>query len=616
MMGMHYGRIRPVIALFCVMSLACGCGEVNAGADEPKEPAVFEEISEGDTAEDAMQSYEKTVIPEMNITDNNDLYADEDPLSVTDMYLTVGKGNDADSSSHTWKEVNTFSAYDYAEKGIDRYKVEGILQIDEDGGGIDEGSFGYGETTPNVTVQIRGQTSTLVPEQKNYKIRIKDGKGSFKGQQTLNLNKHVMDPYRFLNKLNYDLLNSIPQLMGARTRFVHLYVRDDTNGAESEFADYGLYTMVEQMNRTYLRDHGLDDKGQLYKVTFFEWQEYDEVMTPEDDPGFNTTAFEEYMEIKGDRDVSKLQEVIRKVNNYSIPIEETIEQHFNAENLSYWMAFNILNGNNDVASRNLFIYSPLNSEKFYMICWDMDDSFKYSYNTWKQYHDGSSWEVGMSKFLSLVLAERMMKEEKYRKMLDSAVEDIYRNYVNPETVKKKADAYSRIVEEYSFQMPDLDGLFIQSKEVYKELVSEMPAEVDRNYQVYKETMKRPFPFYIGEPALSDGGKSLSLSWDTAYDYGGEEVTYDYVIATDYEFNNVVTGEQGLVLPMATTDMLPPGEYFLKVVARNESGYATDCFDYCPVDEYGKAYGCYRFIIDPDGSITANLDEEIPYAGGE
>ena len=76
---------------------------------------------------------------------------------------------------------------------------------------------------------------------------------------------------RFRNKLSYDLLKGIPQLMSLRTQFVHLYVRDLTEGNSTEFQDYGLYTQVEQLNKTGMKNHGMDSNGQLYKINSFEF---------------------------------------------------------------------------------------------------------------------------------------------------------------------------------------------------------------------------------------------------------------------------------------------------------------------------------------------------------
>lgn len=100
-------------------------------------------------------------------------------------------------------------------------------------------------------MQIRGQSSSK-NEQKNYKIELKSGKGKWRGQRTIALNKHMGEGLRFRNKMAYDLIKGIDQMMGLRTQFVHLYVKDETSGSDS-FDDYGLYTQVEQLNKPHCR---------------------------------------------------------------------------------------------------------------------------------------------------------------------------------------------------------------------------------------------------------------------------------------------------------------------------------------------------------------------------
>ncbi len=154
------------------------------------------------------------------------------------MYLTVSSGNSAENTDHTWEEINTYSVYDYERMGVDRYKVEGLLQIGDENGVLD-GELGYNQVSPNCTVQIRGQTSSNAP-QKNYKISIKDNKGQWRGQSTIALNKHMNESLRFRNKMAYDLISGIDEMMGLRTTFVHLYVKDTTHGGNGEFQDYGI----------------------------------------------------------------------------------------------------------------------------------------------------------------------------------------------------------------------------------------------------------------------------------------------------------------------------------------------------------------------------------------
>lgn len=600
-------RIISISLIFVIAFLSVGCF-ISANTQEKKETEETDNnISSAASDKNVeVNPVEKCKAEEGNISDNKLLYESSDDYKVITMYLTVSSGNEADGSNHTWEEINTYSAYDYDAMGVDRYKVEGILKIDETGEGLNEDSYGFNEEVPNVSIQVRGQTSTK-SENKNYKIRIKDGKEEYNGQRTLNLNKHNGDPYRFINKLSYDLLDEVPELMSCRTQFVHLYVLDNTSENDGEYKDYGLYTMVEQINKTYLKNRNLDENGQLYKVTFFEWNEYDAIMMSPDDPEFDRAGFERYIEIKGDEDPTKLQETIQKIHNYNIPIEKTVEENFDAENICYWMAFNILIGNVDVGARNLFLYSPLNSDKFYFICWDMDASFKKGYRDYKQEYDGLSWENGMTQFLGLTLVRRMMKEEKYRVMLQDAIEDIYKNYVNYDKVSERVDKYKQITSQYLYAYPEIDEARIREWETYDELTNMIPSEVEYQYKNFQESMKKPWPFFVDNPIINDNSNKMVLSWGVSFDYNEETVTYDYVLARDYLFNDVICEGKGLTTPICEVDPLDPGVYYLKVSSKNESGYQMDCFDYLSVHGIGKIYGCYTFIIDENGKIS-------PYEG--
>ena len=562
---------------------------------------------------------------EEHLRDNKELYKNQDDYSVITMYLTVSKGNAGDGTDHTWFDVNAYSENDYAKMGIkDRFKAEGLLQIDETGKGITESSFGYGETIPNVSVQMRGQSSTS-NRQKNYKVRIKDGRGSFRGQRTLNLTKHMTEAYRFTNKLCYDLGNTIPEIIAGRTQFVHLYVKDETSDEDSfekiftdikdseikaendtvdhdGFKDYGLYTMAEQVNRTYLKNHGFDENGQLYKLSFFEWTIQEDLMLDQDDPSFDQSKFDEFLESKVNDNHDNLQKTLSEVNNYSIPIDKILEEHFDIDNMMYFLAFNILNGNDDVGPRNLFLYSPLNSEKFYFICWDMDGSMQANFRETINFSEGKSWSRGMTKYLILVLVNRMMKEQKYRDMLSAAVDDIYQNYFSPQIVEARAKKYAEVVKPFLFSSPDFYYSPIKDQALYDELVSKLGDEVEQNYKDYQESLKWPWPFYVDLPTVDYQKNTTTFSWGASYNYG-RNVTYDYMLATDYLFENVLYEGHNLVVPAATIKSLSPGTYYLKVTATGDSGYTIDCFDYYPMEDGGKYFGCFCFTVNNDGTVV-------------
>lgn len=64
--------------------------------------------------------------------------------------------------------------------------------------------------------------------------------------------------------------------------------------------------------------------------------------------------------------------MLTDLNDYSIGIEDVLKEHFDEENIVYWMAFQILMGNVDTQNRNVYLYSPLNSDIWYFIAWDND----------------------------------------------------------------------------------------------------------------------------------------------------------------------------------------------------------------------------------------------------
>ena len=642
---MKRSTLRIFAFLACAFILSA-CSGKNASLSEGTSAAITEPVLSGKESDDELTVEPEPIIKAENIEghlyDDKDLYKDQDDYSVITMYLTVSKGNTGDSSFHTWSEVNTFSAYDYKNAGItDRYKVEGLLQIDDTGTGINEDSFGYGETLPNVSVQVRGQTSSR-GKQKNYKIRIKDGRGEFRGQRTLNLNKHRTEPFRFTNKLSYDLANSVPQLIAGRTQFVHLYVKDDTSsvpfspgnvsgesvsadktkGADTDekkagretavppgYQDYGLFTMVEQVNRTYLKNHGFDENGQLYKVTFFEWNMDEALMIDQDDPLFDQSKFDEYLESKGNNDHSNLQQTITDIQNFSIPIDHILEEHFDVENIIYFLAFNIMIGNADVGARNLFLYSPLNSKKIYFLCWDMDNCFLDIYKESEGYSDAQSWERGMNKYLGLALINRMMKEPKYLDMLSQAVDDIYQHYVTPDIVVNRAQKYAEVVKPYLFSSPDSYYAPLKDQAKYDEMVSLLGEEVELNYRLFKESLNWPWPFFVHLPSIDRKNNQTIFSWDTSFNYG-RNVTYNYILATDPMFENILDEGHDLVVPIATTKILDPGTYFLRVNVKGDTGYVNDCYDYYELEDGAKCYGCYCFIVKDDGTVMYYQEEKV------
>lgn len=539
------------------------------------------------------------------IEDNFSLYENWDYDEVTTMYLTVRSGNAADGTDHTWEEINTYSAYYYENLGIDRYKVEGLLQVGDEKGPV-EGELGYGQYVPNAVVQIRGQSSTM-NAQKNYRISIYDGKGDWEGQTIINLNKHVSDATRFMNMLCYRLMTQIGGMMSARTKFVHLYVKDETASGDGlgTFVDYGLYTYVEQINKTYLKNHNLDRNGQLYKVNFFEFCPYEDVIMLKSDADYDLIKFEQYMEIKGNDDHTKLIQMLEDLNNYGKPIEEVFEKWFDEENYFTWLAFQILVGNKDTDARNHFLYSPNNVNKFYFISWDNDGAMRESYVTnFTDWNDGMAYEEGVSKYWGNVLHRRVLQSAEYRQKLDDKINEL-REFLTRERLAEEANRLSTIVEPYLYSMPDIVYARVNRAE-YRELIKMLPDEIENNYERYLQSLEKPMPFFIGTPQMDNG--RIKFTWETAYDFDQETIEYTVELCRDYLFENCIYKQEGILIPEAEIVRLPVGQYFLRITAKNSSGYEQYAFDYY-MGENGKQYGVMCFWVTKDGSIKVETYEE-------
>ncbi len=579
--------LGAVAAVSTATLAACGSGE----------------SGEGDASSSEVQKKDAGSIDDVHLRDKDDLYTVYDDSGIVTMWLTVSRGNPAENTDYSWAEINTYSVYDYAAMGVKRYQVCGLLQVgDDDGPSASE--VGYGAQAPNATVQVRGQTSSR-NAQKNYKIELKKGKGTWRSQRSIALNKHMGEGMRFRNKLAYDLIRGIDQMMGLRTQFVHLYVKDETGGAtEPAFEDYGIYTQVEQLNKTALKAHGLDANGQLYKVNEFDFQRYPDIIKLADDPAYNLAEFEGLLEVKGSSDHQKLIDMLDELNDENHDMEDILAKRFDVENLTYWLAFQMLTGNCDTQNRNCYLYSPLNSDVWYFLDWDNDGMLRKYEMQLTGFTDYQSWERGVSNYWMNLLFRRALLCESFRDALDEAVEDV-RSTLEDGRLPQMIGHYRSVIEERLYELPDSLNMPI-THDQYGAVAAAIPDEVEENYRSYKESLQKPMPFFIGVPVAS--GSQLKLNWDASYDFQGRDIRYTVELSSDYAFGTQLFSQQDVVIPEVTCDLPAAGQYFVRVRARTADGAEQDAFDYYVTDE-GKHYGMKCFYVGADGSIAEDTYEE-------
>lgn len=500
-----------------------------------------------------------------SLPDDKRLYNRDNDSDIKSLYITIFPQDIADNDLD-WYEFNHQQIKEEA-VGIKVLLQEGL----PNGGGTESGYFQYNATQTNAKMFIRGNTAWN-SKQKSYRIKINDEAGLLMDQQTLNLNKHQKDITRLRNKLSYDLMEPIPNMVSLRTHFMELYVKDlSADAANSDYESYGLFTHVEHPNKKFLKSHMLDPNGYLYKGRHFEFLQYPEIVSTTD-PNYDKKKFERFLEIKGREEHEKLIEMVKDINNLSIPIQETVEKHFDLDNLMTFLAINILMDNMDTDAHNFFLYSPLNLEKWYFIPWDYDGGWELLRRT----NNLREYQGGISTYWGIPMYNRLFRHQEYVDMLSEKIEYLYNNYINEDIVKAQIAKYENIVYPRLMQMPDLYYLPEKITEYDKDiqLIIDTPK---RGKERYYEDLEKPKPFFLNEVIQNE--TSLDFSWGNSFDLQSDNLVYEFTLAKDYYFKDIVVEDLNVPFnDFSVTDKLEPGIYYWKVYARDSKGNRQSNFE--------------------------------------
>lgn len=525
-------------------------------------------------SEDNKEDFSEYIVSDnLKLKDNKALYPEEE--EVTKIYVTVYKGtNDNGTKQYTFEDLNNTKEYNL---GINEPVVYANVKVGSKDGV--ENQVGYNSDDINATMKLRGH-STRNFSQKSYKLKLYDGVGEINNSTVINLNKHPFDYSLYLNKLSFDLMKDIPNIVSFRTNFVHLYIKDLSSDEKStDFVDYGLFTQIENPDKEYLKEHGLDEEGNFYKAESFEYALYPDNIKSQFDDDYNEDKFREKLDIINAKDHTKLINTLKDINNYNKDINEILDYYFDKDNYYTWLAINILLGNLDTTSQNFLIYSPRNSIKWYILPLDYDGTLRNTtlFNT--SYNGIPSSMSGIHRYMSVILHKRVMSNPENRELLKEKVEEIYRNYINKNTISKLINKYLMLTQDIIFSEPDLTNILDNKKGVFLKYLNSLGDLVEDNYINFLEHLNIPTPFYIHEVVSEDS--KLKIKWDPSKDFGNTKVTYELKIATDlditdivYEKSNIIGTEHIINLDENNLN----GDYYITIFAYNELGKKQYAFN--------------------------------------
>lgn len=517
----------------------------------------------------------KNPLGDMGIKDADHIYKDDEQVEAEKLYVTILKQS-GKRKKYKFEDLDMLSQEDK--------KVKMDIFFESGEKNIFDNSIIARE--PNASIEIRGKESQKAP-QNSFKIRLFDREGLWNNQNIINLNKYYFDSLRVRNKLSFDYFKMIPNITSFRTKFVTLYIKDLTDEKEEiKFKDYGLFTQIEQPNKLFLKNHGLDPNGHLYEAEAFDFSRYPDYIMDKKDKNYSKKKFEDVLEINGNDKHEKLIHMLEDVNDYSKDMNEIVDNYFDRENYLTWMAANILFDHYKSSTSNFFLYSPLNGQKWYFMPWDYDEA-------WNFEEDRPKWQKGLSVYWNNVLHRRFFEDKKNVEALSKKIEELS-SIVNKKQTKKFLDGYYDILLSNITKLSDLKYLPVTLDD-YKREYEDIPNMTERNKFYYYELLENPMPFHLLEPKRN--GNKYIFKWEKSHDIQGDHLYYDFELSYDRDFSNIIKQIKDIKDLKVQVGGLKDSIYYWRVMARDEKGNTQIPYD-IERDEYGqKYYGIKKLDTD-------------------
>lgn len=451
----------------------------------------------------------------------------------------------------------------------------------------------FDEQAANATLELRGRSSRR-EAQKSYKIRLQDSAGLWYGQSVLNLNKHTDDRTRVRNRLAFSYYEMLDDISSLRTNFVQLHVRDMTNPETADtFVDYGLYTHVEQLNEDGLAARGLNPDGHLYKVENFEFHRYPDALKTKDDPDYDKKTFESVLKINGSDNHEELLSMLDDLNDMSQPFDNVFDRYFDEDNYLTWLGTNILFGNFDTMSSNYYLYSPLNSEKWYFLPWDFDKGLGLD----KERPDMlPEWQQGIQRYWGTIIHRRYLKDPNNVEALKAKIDELA-EIINPDQTKRLLDGFYPTVAPVVTSEPDLRFLNIEAS-AYESSFRSLETITEAYRADFIRSLETPMPIFLHH--TREGDKDV-FRWDASYDLQNDALTYRFELSRSPKFETLLEEQTDMTTFSHALPALDPGRYYWRVIVTDTDGNTQMPFDYYKDNNRYLYWGIQQIVIPGESS---------------
>lgn len=244
------------------------------------------------------------------------------------------------------------------------------------------GSFGFdfeyvkadieldGEALHEVGLRFKGNGSYMLSQstrKRPLKIDFNrfDQDQRFHGLQQLNLHNNVMDPTHVRQALSYPVFQAAG-IPSPRTAFADVSLTID---GECDHEPLGLYTLVEEIDKAFLKRHYGNSKGMLLKPEGTQGMEY----KGED---FKDYTWFEPKSKPSEEEAQRLIDLTRLIHKADDQqFRQEIGSMLDTDQFARFLAVNTLLANMDsflTQVHNYYVYLPPQTKKFEFLPWDMD----------------------------------------------------------------------------------------------------------------------------------------------------------------------------------------------------------------------------------------------------
>ncbi|TAL70765.1 MAG: hypothetical protein EPN82_01335 [Bacteroidetes bacterium] len=226
-----------------------------------------------------------------------------------------------------------------------------------------------GRTWQDVQFRIHGQDTRAYPK-KSIKVKF-NGEPFLDSIVEFNFNAEYGDKSYMRQYLSARIMRE-SGMQCFNATFARLYINGEY---------YGLYLMIEQVGKRFLRDRGLNDEGNLYKASLqnlsclSKWDNIELGWEKKTNEGQGT---------------EDLAELIRKLDvEPDSTFYNLTHEIFDYNQMINFLALNIVISNTSTYYHNYFMYNDMyGTKKWYILPWDMDKTLgawwpgeQYNYNS-------------------------------------------------------------------------------------------------------------------------------------------------------------------------------------------------------------------------------------------